>query len=100
MPNIPNQRGKYLIRGELGQGGFGSVYLGLDPSIGRQVAIKVLLSEADPSQLVRFRKEAIAAGGLNHPNIVTIYDFGDDQGKFYLVMEYLEGNSLQSVISE
>jgi tetratricopeptide (TPR) repeat protein/predicted Ser/Thr protein kinase len=100
MPNIPNQLGKYLIRGELGQGGFGSVYLGLDPSIGRQVAIKVLLSEADPSQLVRFRKEAIAAGGLNHPNIVTIYDFGDDQGKFYLVMEYLEGTSLQSVISE
>jgi eukaryotic-like serine/threonine-protein kinase len=92
--------GKYEIRGELGRGGFGHVYLGFDPTVNRPVAIKVLVAAGDPSVLVRFRTEATTAGNLRHKNIVTIYEFGEHQGTFYLVMEYLEGRDLQRVMSE
>ncbi len=91
--------GKYEIRGELGKGGFGQVYLGFDPTVGRLVAIKVLSAGGDSSMLIRFRTEASAAGNLHHKNIVTVHDFGEDRGMFFLVMEYLDGRDLQHVIA-
>lgn len=97
-PGIPSKIGKYEILQELGHGGFAHVYLGYDPSIPRKVAIKRLSAGGDASQVSRFRVEAEAAGSLTHVNIVTIYDFGEDNGTFFLVMQYLEGRDLQKVM--
>ena len=83
----------------------GVVYRAHDPSIGRTVAIKMLLTErlatGDLTEyLARFHREAQAAGALAHPNIVTIYDFGQDNGNYYLAMEFLEGKSLERLVQE
>jgi serine/threonine protein kinase len=90
--------GKYEIQGEIGKGGFGHVYVALDPVVNRQVAIKVLISAEDPDILARFRAEAEAAGRLRHKNVVTVYDYGEVEGVPYLVMEYLEGDTLQQLM--
>src|SRR5665811_2602501 len=76
------------------------VYLAHDRHLGRDVALKVLQSRfADDSQFVeRFRREASSAAGLNHPNIVQIYDRGEAEGTYYIAMEYLEGRSLKDII--
>ena len=92
--------GKYTIESEIGRGGFGQVYRAFDPSVGRSVAIKVLKPEADQSLLARFRNEAVAAGNLQHKNIVTVFEFGEQDGQAYLVMEYLQGRDLQHVMQE
>ncbi|MBL0159781.1 MAG: protein kinase [Bryobacterales bacterium] len=81
--------GKYDILSIIGTGGFGRVFKARDPHVNRDVAIKVLNSENDPEIQARFRTEAKIAGGLNHPNIVTVYDFGEHEGRPYLVMEFL-----------
>src|SRR5215471_10871904 len=91
--------GKYEILAELGRGGFGTVFRAFDPTVGRMVAIKVLMSEAGKDLLARFRNEAAAAGNLRHENIVTIYEFGDDKGVSFIVMEHLEGEDLQQVLA-
>ena len=91
--------GKYEILGELGKGGFGSVFRAFDPTVGRVVALKVLTPSDDPTILNRFRIEAKAAGNLHHKNIVTIHDFGDHDGHPYLVMEFLEGEDLQKAMA-
>ena len=91
--------GRYQIQEELGRGAVGVVYRGFDPTIGRPVAIKTIsLEAADPELVMRFRREAQAAGILSHPNIVTIYDAGEDQGLFYIAMELVEGETLQRII--
>jgi serine/threonine protein kinase len=96
--------GRYEIREELGRGAMGVVYRAHDPVIGRDVAVKTLhLSEEGTGmtreELVkRFQTEARAAGQLTHPNIVVIHDAGEDEGKFYITMELVEGRSLQSMI--
>ena len=78
----------------------GVVYRGFDPTIGRTVAIKtVLLETADPDMLKRFRREAQAAGILSHPNIVTMYDAGEEEGIFYIAMELVEGETLQQMLA-
>lgn len=97
--------GRYQIVEELGRGAMGIVYRAFDPVIGRTVAIKTMLTEGlTPEEYEefrdRFQREAQAAGILNHPNIVTVYDFGEDQGFLYLAMEFLEGKSLQEVLRE
>ena len=92
--------GRYEVLAELGHGGFGRVFRGLDPTVGRQVAIKTLIADGDPGMLTRFRNEAAASGRLRHPNIVTIYDFGEHEGVPYIVMELLEGRDLQHAIEE
>src|SRR5277367_477306 len=94
MPNI----GKYEIESRIGHGGMGDVYRAFDPTLRRRVAIKVLKVEGDAENLNRFRLEATSAGNLNHPNIVTIHDYGDFDGEPYIVMEYLEGEDLQRTI--
>jgi serine/threonine-protein kinase len=91
--------GRYELQAELGSGGFGRVFRAHDPIVGRQVAIKILLSTGDPELLVRFRNEAGATGKLRHRNIVVIYDFGEHEGLPYLVMELLEGQDLEHVLS-
>ena len=97
--------GRYQIVSELGRGSMGVVYEGFDPVIGRTVAIKTMLTASlPPSEFedfkARFQREAQAAGILNHPNIVTVYDFGEDNGVLYLAMEFLEGQSLEDIIKE
>jgi eukaryotic-like serine/threonine-protein kinase len=82
-----DQIGRYQLQAELGRGGFGRVYKAFDPTVGRTVAIKVLVSNGDPDLLMRFRNEAAATGKLRHRNIITIYDFGEQEGVPYLVME-------------
>ena len=98
---VKQRFGKYEIIGELGQGGMGVVYKARDPVIGRLVALKTLTAEvlADPDLLKRFYREAQSAGSLQHPNIVTIYDMGESEGRPYIAMEYVEGESLQKVIA-
>lgn len=91
--------GRYRVEKELGQGAMGTVYLGVDPKINRQVAIKTLAyTLVDPDQLPkvkeRFFREAEAAGRLNHPKIVTIYDVGEEKDLAYLAMELLDGKDL------
>ncbi len=95
---------RYEILGELGRGGMGIVYRAKDPVIGRTVAVKTIrLSEEGTgmthAQLVeRFQTEARAAGLLTHPNIVVIYDAGEDAGLYYITMELVNGKSLQSLL--
>jgi serine/threonine-protein kinase len=95
--------GKYEIRGTLGKGAMGTVYSAWDPIISRTVAIKtVRLPEASDidaqEELARFKREAQAAGRLTHPNIVGIFDYGETDEVAYIVMEYVEGRTLKSVV--
>ena len=91
---------RYEIRSQLGAGGMGEVYRARDTEIGRDVAVKVLPSafSAHPDRLQRFQQEACAAGALNHPNILSIYDVGKHDGSPYLVSELLEGETLRKRI--
>ena len=96
--------GRYQIERELGQGAMGTVYLGLDPKINRQVAIKTLAyqpldSEELPQIKERFFREAEAAGNLSHPNIVTIYDVGEEADLAFFAMEFLAGKDLSCYCS-
>jgi eukaryotic-like serine/threonine-protein kinase len=92
--------GRYEIRSQLGAGGMGEVYLARDPKIGRDVAIKVLAPSLsnNKERLARFEQEAQAAGSLNHPNILAIYDVQTEDGALYVVSELLEGETLRDVI--
>ena len=96
----PDKIGKYDIVDLIGRGGMGIVCKALDPAIGRLVAIKVMTVgfAADPVLLKRFYREAQSTGKLQHPNIVTVYELGDLDGTPYLVMEFIEGESLDRII--
>ena len=85
--------GKYEIREKIGKGGFGDVYKGYDPFIGRHVAVKTCSSD-EKGIRERFDQEAKIAGNLHHRNITTVYDFGEENGIPYLVQEYLSGEDL------
>jgi len=101
---MPEKIGRYEIAEELGKGAMGVVYKAVDPNIGRTVALKTMrvdLHGADMSDMLRrFQNEARAAGVLNHPNIVTIYDAGEDQGVFYIAMEFIAGQTLQQLLAQ
>ena len=92
--------GRYELGRQLGAGGMARVYLGHDRLLDREVAVKVLAEPyaSDPQFVERFRREASAAAGLNHPNIVAVYDRGEADGSYYIVMEYLSGPDLKQVI--
>ncbi|MBM4076845.1 MAG: serine/threonine protein kinase, partial [Planctomycetes bacterium] len=94
--------GKYLIRGLLGEGGMGAVYLAFDPLIEREVALKVLAEGVGNSEvaLQRFLGEARAIGRMNHPNVVSIYDIDQWNSHYYLVMELLSGGSVASLVEK
>jgi serine/threonine protein kinase/Flp pilus assembly protein TadD len=92
----------YQIRSLLGAGGMGQVYLAQDTRLGRPVAIKLLPPHLtdDPQFVRRFRREAETVIALNHPNILTVYDFGEAEGIHYLVTEYVEGETLRQRLSQ
>ena len=96
-----NRLGKYEIIGELGRGAMGIVYEARDPIISRKVALKTITTNIadDPNLLQRFYREAQSAGGLQHPNIITIYDMGEEGGLPYIAMELVEGQNLEQIIS-
>ncbi len=92
--------GSYEIVEPIGSGSMGAVYRAKDLKLGRQVALKALLPEfaSDDDRLRRFEQEARAASALNHPNIVQIYDIGEDKGTHYIVMELIEGTNLRELL--
>src|SRR5206468_6812725 len=95
--------GRYKIIGEIGQGAMGVVYKAVDPIIDRTVAIKTINLNLARQELeeyeARFQQEIKAAGRLNHPNIVTIYDVGKTEAVAYMAMEFLEGLELKDMIA-
>ncbi|HKW77231.1 MAG TPA: protein kinase [Terriglobales bacterium] len=96
--------GRYEITGELGRGAMGVVYKAKDPTIGRTVALKTMRLDVhglESAEMVRrFQNEARAAGLLSHPNIVTIYDAGEQDGIFYIAMEFIQGTTLHELLTE
>jgi len=103
MASPLTKTGRYQVVRELGRGSMGVVYQGFDPVIGRTVAIKTMLTQGlSPQEFeefrARFQREAQAAGVLSHPNIVNVFDYGEDSGILYLIMEFLEGKSLEKLI--
>jgi len=98
--------GRYEIVGELGRGAMGVVYKATDPVIGRTVAVKTIKLSAEgtgltrPELLARFQTEARAAGLLTHPNIVVVFDAGEEDGLYYIIMELVEGRSLQALLDD
>src|SRR5437764_6167052 len=105
MPTV-TKAGRYEIVGELGRGAMGVVYKAMDPVTERAVAVKTLpLSEevtalSRPELLTRFQTEARAAGLLTHPNIVVVFDAGEEDGLYYITMELVEGRSLQALLDD
>src|SRR3954454_9203700 len=93
---------RYQILSRIVSGGMADVYCALDRQLGRKVALKLLYRRfAEDDEFVeRFRREASAAAGLQHPNVVGVYDRGEWSGTYYIAMEYLEGRSLKRLISE
>ena len=93
---------RYRVIGLLGTGGMARVYRARDELLGREVALKVLSERLsnDRSFIERFRREAQNAAGLNHPNIVALYDYGDEDNRYFIVMELIEGRSLSEVLDE
>ena len=91
---------RYEIIRVLGEGGMANVYLANDVILNRKVAVKVLRGDLanDEKFVRRFQREALSASSLNHPNIVEIYDVGEDDGNFYIVMEYIDGKNLKQLI--
>jgi serine/threonine-protein kinase len=99
----PQTLGRYVLERVLGKGAMGIVYEALDPKLHRKVAIKtILISQLDEETAkdfsMRFVREAHAVARLNHPNIVQVYDFGEEGNIAYLVMEFIRGNELKSSI--
>jgi serine/threonine-protein kinase len=94
--------GKYELRSEIGRGGMAVVYYGYDPTLDRPVAVKVLPPHLtwEKSFVERFLREARAAAGLAHPNIVTIHDVGQEGSWYFFVMSYLEGGPLKDVMQQ
>ena len=92
--------GNYEIVDKLGEGGMGEVWRARDHRLQRMVAVKILPREVadDPARRARFEQEAHALGALNHPNVVTIFDVGDDEGQAYIVSELVDGESLRALI--
>jgi serine/threonine-protein kinase len=96
--------GRYRLIAPLGEGGMATIWRAVDEQLDREVAVKILRPQfsADPGFAARFKQEARSAGGLSHPNIVSVYDYGTDgaDGEQYIVMELVEGRDLASILSE
>jgi eukaryotic-like serine/threonine-protein kinase len=89
---------RYQLEAELGRGAMGIVYRALDTRLNRLVAIKILFSQVDEESLTRFYREAEAAARLNHPHVMTLFDLDEADGRPFLVMEYIEGQTLRAYI--
>ncbi|MCS7223117.1 MAG: protein kinase [Armatimonadetes bacterium] len=102
MVGLPERIGRYQVAALIGRGGMGMVLKGYDPTLSRWVAIKVLsphLAE-DQTAVGRFLSEARAAASLQHPNIIAIYEAGEDKGLFYFAMEFVDGTDLGKLIRQ
>ena len=99
-PGTSAQPGRYQITGELGRGGMGIVYKAQDTALDRIVAYKVLpdMLAENPLALKNFMREAKAAAKLNHPGIVTVFDTGEQDGRYYIAMEYVDGTTLKEIL--
>jgi eukaryotic-like serine/threonine-protein kinase len=97
---IGKQFGRYEIRSKIGAGGMGEVYVGFDTELNRKVAIKILPKEFsdDETRKNRFRQEARAVSALNHPNIITIYEIGENEHGSFIVTEMIDGSTLRGII--
>lgn len=93
-PPVQGRIGRYSLRGELARGGFGAVYQAHDPELVREVAIKLLHAPPDAGRRARFARESEALARLNHPNVVRVFEVGEEQGRPYLVMELVLGPTL------
>ena len=93
---------RYVLLDLIGQGGMGRVYLARDSRLNRRVALKILSPErmSNPRAIARFQREARVGAQLQHENLVRIYDFGESNGRYFLVMEYIEGKTIGTLISE
>ena len=93
---------RYQIIRSIGEGGMANVYLAYDPILDRNVAVKILRGDLsnDEKFVRRFQREAISASSLTHPNIVEMYDVGEDDGNYFIVMEYVDGKTLKSLIKK
>src|SRR5215510_1827584 len=98
---IGRKIGAYDILSLIGAGGMGEVYLARDARLDRQIALKLLPAQftADPAQVQRFEREARAASALNHPNIITIYEIGQEDGMHFIATEFIEGCTLREIIA-
>src|SRR6187200_3336780 len=94
---LPERIGRYQVVERIGRGAMGVVYRAHDAAMGRDVALKVLTTDVDddPDIRIRFHREAQAAASLSHPNIITIFDVGEDADRFFIVMELLRGATLR-----
>ncbi|MGB7594526.1 MAG: protein kinase [Erysipelotrichaceae bacterium] len=93
---------RYMMVQPLGEGGMADVFLAIDTLLNREVAVKILRGDlsGDPVALLRFQREANAASALSHPNIVEIYDVGEENGKHFIVMEYVRGRTLKQLVQQ
>ena len=93
---------RYQIMKSIGEGGMANVYLAYDTILDRDVAVKILRGDlsGDEKFVRRFQREALSASSLTHPNIVEVYDVGEDHGMYYIVMEYIEGRHLKELIKK
>ena len=93
---------RYEIIKSIGEGGMANVYLANDTFLDRKVAVKVLRGDlsTDEKFIRRFQREAYAASALSHPNIVEMYDVGEDNGTYFIVMEYIEGRTLKQLLKK
>jgi serine/threonine protein kinase len=100
MAQVPQRVGKYVIESVVGRGGMGEVYKAHDPALGRFVALKIMRGPSLDDEMARerFIREAQAAGGLRHPNIVTIYDLGEVESQMFIAMEFIHGDDLEKMI--
>jgi serine/threonine-protein kinase len=97
-PTLPATFGRYQVISALARGGMGQLYLAQDREIDRQVVVKTLDRDCNPEQKQRFLREARAAGRLTHPNVVSIFDVGEQDGTPFIVMEYIAGDTLATII--
>src|ERR1700745_1260094 len=99
---VPEKFGRYEIVREIGHGATGVVHQAVDPTIGRKIALKAIrfdgIGTTADEAARRFKNEARAAGGTNHPNIFTVHVAGEDNGTLFLAMEYIEGSTLEALL--
>ena len=93
---------RYEILRSIGEGGMANVYLAFDTILNRNVAVKILRGDLanDEKFVRRFQREALSASSLAHPNIVEMYDVGEDNGLYYIVMEYIAGTTLKQLLKK
>lgn len=94
---VGSRLGRYEVGEAVGRGGMATVYRATDPALGREVALKVMspTRTGDPTFVDRFRREAKVVAQLNHPNILPVHDFGEDNGQFFLVTPFVAGGTLE-----